>query len=128
MTFPVPSALNTAFFNTFDPHASSTASTPVASSTGSVCPGFNFAIGTPKASDFGPETWNVYNDGCTLVDGFAANLGPPNVPGMQCTPPTPRLVTVYNSTKSGLYQCRTDPRSGLCGKDVITVCCRDDGK
>ncbi|KAJ6536932.1 hypothetical protein B0H19DRAFT_962767 [Mycena capillaripes] len=98
----------------------------LASSVGAICPGFNFGIG--NAIPQGDVTrWKVYDDNCNVVDGTTTNQNPCTTGIFGCSGP-PVIFDEYTSTFSGLqYACRTDPNSGSCGSDTISVCCRNDG-
>ncbi|GJE91283.1 hypothetical protein PsYK624_074320 [Phanerochaete sordida] len=98
-----------------------------ASQVAAVCPGFNFAIGNAIPEGNGVNHWNVYDDSCNVVDGLTTNQNPCDVGIFGCSPP-PVLFNEYTNSFTGLrYACRTDPNSGVCGSDVISVCCRNDG-
>ncbi|KAI0786919.1 hypothetical protein C8Q75DRAFT_720300 [Abortiporus biennis] len=93
----------------------------------SICPGFNFGIGNVMSLGNGVNRWNVYDDSCNQVDGLTTNQNPCNEGIFGCSPP-PIIFNEYTNTFTGLrYACRTDPNSGVCGNDVISVCCRNDG-
>ncbi|KAJ7099832.1 hypothetical protein C8R44DRAFT_810371 [Mycena epipterygia] len=94
---------------------------------GAICPGFNFAIGNVIRQGNGINRWNVYDDGCHVVDGLTTNQNPCTEGIFGCSPP-PIIFNEYTNSFTGLrYACRTDPNSGVCGSDVISVCCRNDG-
>jgi hypothetical protein len=66
----------------------------------------------------------VYDDSCNAVDGLTTDENPCTQGIFSCSPP-PILFTGYKNTFTGLqYACRTDPNSGNCGSDVISVCVR----
>lgn len=87
---------------------------------------------------------NVYNDECAVVDGLTTNLNPCTVGTFGCSPP-PIIFNEYTNTFSGMrsvyhcqssvmvftghcstrYACRTDPNSGECNGDLISVCVRN---
>ncbi|PPR06950.1 hypothetical protein CVT24_011013 [Panaeolus cyanescens] len=96
-----------------------------------ICPGFNFGIGNviPQGqigSAF-VNRWNVYDDSCNIVDGLTTSGNPCTAGIFGCTG-SPITFNRYTSTFTGLtFACRTDPNSGRCGNDVISVCCRNDG-
>ncbi|KAJ7495418.1 hypothetical protein FB451DRAFT_1478184 [Mycena latifolia] len=98
-----------------------------------ICPGFNYGIGHQINEVEGFNVWKVYDAHCNKVDSL-------DTPGNPCTdqsgifgcspPPVIFNEFKYNrNTTSGLakYACRTDPKSGACGNDKISVCCRNDG-
>ncbi|KAJ6548833.1 hypothetical protein B0H19DRAFT_952868 [Mycena capillaripes] len=92
-----------------------------------ICPGFNFGIGNVIPEGNGVNRWNVYDDSCNVVDGLTTNQNPCTEGIFGCSPP-PIIFDRYTNSFSGLiYACRTDPNSGVCGNDVISVCCRNDG-
>ncbi|KAF8187546.1 hypothetical protein K438DRAFT_1595001 [Mycena galopus ATCC 62051] len=92
-----------------------------------ICPGFNYAIGNVIPEGNGINRWNVYDDSCNVVDGLTTNQNPCTEGIFGCSPP-PVIFDQYTSSFTGLiYACRTDPNSGVCGSDVISVCCRNDG-
>ncbi|KAJ3860188.1 hypothetical protein EV359DRAFT_75308 [Lentinula novae-zelandiae] len=94
---------------------------------GAICPGFNYAVGNVIPLEDGVNRWNVYDDSCNVVDGLTTNENPCTSGTFECTPP-PILFDEYTNSFTGLrYACRTDPNSGVCGSDVISVCCRNDG-
>ncbi|KAF8187898.1 hypothetical protein K438DRAFT_1594834 [Mycena galopus ATCC 62051] len=96
-------------------------------SVGAICPGFNYAIGNviPEGNDV--NRWNVYDDSCNVVDGLTTNQNPCTEGIFGCSPP-PVIFDQYTNSFTGLrYACRPDPNSGVCGSDVISVCCRNDG-
>ncbi|TFK60607.1 hypothetical protein BDN72DRAFT_507493 [Pluteus cervinus] len=96
----------------------------------SVCPGFNYAIGNVQDLGSGYSLWRVYDADCNAVDGLTTNLNPCTSRSgiFGCSPP-PILFNRYKNTYTGIvYTCRTDPNSGVCGNDVISVCCRNDGR
>ncbi|GJE91237.1 hypothetical protein PsYK624_073860 [Phanerochaete sordida] len=98
-----------------------------ASQVGAVCPGFNYAIGNEQQLGNGINRWLVYDDGCNQVDGLTTAGNPCTQGIFGCSPP-PVTFNSYTSTFTGLhYSCRPDPNSGVCGSDVISVCCRNDG-
>ncbi|KAJ7892902.1 hypothetical protein B0H14DRAFT_960933 [Mycena olivaceomarginata] len=99
----------------------------LSTTVGAICPGFNFAIGNVIPQGNGINRWNVYDDSCNVVDGLTTNQNPCTEGIFGCSPP-PVIFNRYTNTFSGLiYACRTDPNSGVCGNDVISVCCRNDG-
>lgn len=83
----------------------------------------------------------VYDDSCNQVDGLTTNQNPCTEGIFGCSPP-PIIFDQYTNTFTGLvyvhsysqsvlqfvhalvhrYACRTDPNSGVCGSDVISVC------
>ncbi|KAF5346062.1 hypothetical protein D9756_010804 [Leucocoprinus leucothites] len=96
----------------------------IASSTqvAAICPGFNFGIGNLQDLGNGIHRWNVYDDSCNQVDGLTTTNNPCTEGIFGCSPP-PIIFNHYRNTFSGLqYACRTDPNSGRCGNDVISVC------
>ncbi|KAJ6495198.1 hypothetical protein C8R45DRAFT_824181 [Mycena sanguinolenta] len=94
---------------------------------GAICPGFNFAIGNVIPEGGGINRWNVYDDSCNVVDGLTTNQNPCDEGIFGCSA-APVIFDRYTSTFTGLtYACRTDPNSGVCGSNVISVCCRNDG-
>ncbi|KIK64535.1 hypothetical protein GYMLUDRAFT_56939 [Collybiopsis luxurians FD-317 M1] len=98
-----------------------------ASSVLAICPGFNYGIGNVQSLGDGFNKWTVYDDSCNPVDGLITNENPCTEGIFACSPP-PILFDGYTNTFTGLkYACRTDPNSGTCGNDVISVCCRNDG-
>ncbi|KAH9889464.1 hypothetical protein C8Q73DRAFT_654260 [Cubamyces lactineus] len=98
-----------------------------ASQVSAICPGFNYAIGNQIVLGGGYSRWNVYDDSCNVADGLTTNGNPCDQGIFGCSPP-PILFDRYTSTVTGLiYACRPDPNSGVCGSDVISVCCRNDG-
>ncbi|KAJ7641985.1 hypothetical protein FB45DRAFT_988318 [Roridomyces roridus] len=97
--------------------------TLLASTVQAICPGFNYAVGQGN----GINRWDVYDDSCNIVDSLTTNLNPCDQSTFGCSPP-PIIFNRYTNTFTGLvYACRTDPQSGVCGNDVISVCCRNDG-
>ncbi|KAI0786925.1 hypothetical protein C8Q75DRAFT_720314 [Abortiporus biennis] len=93
----------------------------------SICPGFNYGIGNVMSLGDGINRWNVYDDSCNQVDGLVTNENPCTEGIFGCSPP-PIIFNRYTNSFTGLiYACRTDPNSGVCGNDVISVCCRNDG-
>ncbi|KAJ7636511.1 hypothetical protein FB45DRAFT_828757 [Roridomyces roridus] len=99
----------------------------LAASANAICPGFNFGIGNQMSLGSGINRWDVYDDSCNVVDGLTTNQNPCDEGIFGCSPP-PVIFNRYTSTFTGLvYACRTDPNSGTCGSDVISVCCRNDG-
>ncbi|KAJ3506078.1 hypothetical protein NLJ89_g7070 [Agrocybe chaxingu] len=97
----------------------------------SICPGFNYGIGNVirqgKIGDADVNRWNVYDANCNVVDGLTTT-GNPCTQGIFGCSPAPIIFNRYTNTFSGLiYACRRDGRSGNCGSDVISVCCRNDG-
>ncbi|TFK68310.1 hypothetical protein BDN72DRAFT_841998 [Pluteus cervinus] len=95
----------------------------------SVCPGFNYAIGNAQPLNTGYKRWLIYDDSCKEADNLVmttdGNLCTSGVFG--CSSP-PLAINTYRNTRTGLnYACRPDPNSGVCGNDVISVCCRNDG-
>ncbi|KAJ7817407.1 hypothetical protein B0H13DRAFT_1662722 [Mycena leptocephala] len=99
----------------------------LSTTVGAICPGFNFAIGNVIREGNGVNRWNVYDDSCNVVDGLNTNQNPCTEGIFGCSPP-PIIFDRYTNSFSGLiYACRTDPNSGVCGNDVISVCCRNDG-
>ncbi|KIM47336.1 hypothetical protein M413DRAFT_16615 [Hebeloma cylindrosporum] len=94
------------------------------SSTLAICPGFNYGIGNVQSLGGGGT---FYDDSCNVVDGLTTNNNPCNEGIFACSPP-PIIFDEYTNSFTGLrYACRTDPNSGTCGSDVISVCCRNDG-
>ncbi|KAF9541908.1 hypothetical protein CPC08DRAFT_824331 [Agrocybe pediades] len=96
-----------------------------------VCPGFNFAVGNQQklGGIDDASRWTIYDDSCNAVDSLTTFLGqnPCDTTTFGCSPP-PIIFNRYTNTFTGLvYACRTDPNSGKCGNDVISVCCRNDG-
>lgn len=92
-----------------------------------ICPGFNFGIGNQQNLGNGISRWTVYDDSCNAVDGLTTTGNPCTEGIFGCSPP-PIIFDEYTNTFTGLrYACRTDPNSGVCGSDVISVCCRNDG-
>ncbi|KAK7690585.1 hypothetical protein QCA50_005683 [Cerrena zonata] len=92
-----------------------------------ICPGFNFGIGNVVPLSQGFNRWNVFDDSCNAVDGLTTN-GNPCTQGIFACSPAPILFDGYTNSFTGLrYACRTDPRSGTCNGQVISVCCRNDG-
>ncbi|KAF9036753.1 hypothetical protein BJ165DRAFT_1532854 [Panaeolus papilionaceus] len=103
----------------------------VVNQVAAICPGFNFGIGNVidqgKLGDAEVSRWNVYNDNCDVVDGLTTTENPCFSGTFGCSPP-PIIFNRYTNSFTGLiYDCRTDPNSGKCGNDVISVCCRNDG-
>ncbi|KAH9889471.1 hypothetical protein C8Q73DRAFT_159755 [Cubamyces lactineus] len=93
-----------------------------ASQVSAVCPGFNYAIGNQQVIGDGISRWTVYDDSCNAVDGLLTNENPCDQGIFGCSPP-PIIFDRYTNTFTGLiYACRTDPNSGVCGSDVISVC------
>ncbi|KAI0653514.1 hypothetical protein C8Q70DRAFT_927606 [Cubamyces menziesii] len=92
-----------------------------------ICPGFNYAIGNQIVIGDGISRWNVYDHSCNAIDGLITEENPCDAGIFGCSPP-PIIFDRYTNSFSGLiYACRTDPNSGVCGSDVISVCCRNDG-
>ncbi|KIJ45781.1 hypothetical protein M422DRAFT_129282, partial [Sphaerobolus stellatus SS14] len=92
-----------------------------------ICPGFNFGIGNVIQGDDGINRWNVYDDGCNIVDGLTTNENPCTLGIFGCSP-APILFNQYTNTFTDtVYLCQTDPQSENCESDVISVCCRNDG-
>ncbi|KAF2674150.1 hypothetical protein BT63DRAFT_473925 [Microthyrium microscopicum] len=105
-----------------------------------ICPGFNYGIGVaigqlpigPPDNGYTQWIWNVYDDGCKVVDWFTQNFGEPhkgpcNSGRLHCSAP-PVTFTWYSDNRGQHYTCRPDPNSGRCGDNVISVCCRNDGR
>ncbi|TFK68304.1 hypothetical protein BDN72DRAFT_898253 [Pluteus cervinus] len=88
----------------------------------SICPGFNYGIGNVQALGGGVNRWTIYDDTCSPVDSLTTNENPCTAGIFGCSPP-PIIFNRYTNTFSGLI----DPNSGVCGNDVISVCCRNDG-
>ncbi|KAF1968340.1 hypothetical protein BU23DRAFT_541261 [Bimuria novae-zelandiae CBS 107.79] len=108
-------------------HFSTVTLISLAGSAAAICPGFNFGIGNQQDLGNGISRWNVYDDSCNAVDGLTTTKNPCTEGIFGCSP-EPILFNRYTNTFSGLvYACRTDPQSGSCGRDVISVCCRNDG-
>ncbi|KAF8187163.1 hypothetical protein BJ912DRAFT_1022684 [Pholiota molesta] len=96
-------------------------------SVAAICPGYNYGIGNVMSLGDGIDRWNVYDDSCNAVDGLVTNKNPCTQGIFGCSP-APIIFDQYTNTFTGLiYACRTDPASGNCGSDVISVCCRNDG-
>ncbi|KAF7796576.1 hypothetical protein EIP86_007757 [Pleurotus ostreatoroseus] len=92
-----------------------------------ICPGFNYGVGNQQNLGNGVSRWQVYDDGCNPVDSLTTTGNPCTSGTFSCSP-APIHFTGYTNTFTGLhYACRTDPNSGKCGNDVISVCCRNDG-
>ncbi|KAH6867445.1 hypothetical protein BKA70DRAFT_1494279 [Coprinopsis sp. MPI-PUGE-AT-0042] len=92
-----------------------------------ICPGFNYGIGNQQDLGNGVSRWTVYDTSCAAKDSLTTNLNPCTQGIFGCSPP-PIIFNRYTNTFTGLiYNCRTDPNSGSCGSDVISVCCRNDG-
>ncbi|VDB90159.1 unnamed protein product [Peniophora sp. CBMAI 1063] len=99
----------------------------VAGQVSAICPGFNYGIGNQQSLGGGVSRWTVYNDDCSAADSLTTNKNPCDQGIFGCSPP-PIIFNHYTNTFTGLkYVCRTDPNSGKCGSDVISVCCRNDG-
>ncbi|KAJ7153304.1 hypothetical protein C8R46DRAFT_912582 [Mycena filopes] len=99
----------------------------LATTVSAICPGFNYGIGNVIGEGNGINRWNVYDDSCNVVDGLTTNENPCTTHIFGCSPP-PIIFNRYTNSFNGLvYACRTDPNSGSCGNDVISVCCRNDG-
>ncbi|KAF7326980.1 hypothetical protein MSAN_00495400 [Mycena sanguinolenta] len=99
----------------------------LAVNVGAICPGFNYGIGNVISEGNGINRWNVYDDSCNVVDGLTTNQNPCDEGIFGCSGP-PVIFDQYTNSFNGLvYACRTDPNSGTCGSDVISVCCRNDG-
>ncbi|KZP28451.1 hypothetical protein FIBSPDRAFT_701035, partial [Athelia psychrophila] len=99
----------------------------LASQVVAICPGYNYGIGNVISEGNGVNRWNVYDDSCNVVDGLTTNQNPCNEGIFSCSPP-PIIFNGYKNSFTGLkYACRTDPNSGSCGGDTISVCCRNDG-
>ncbi|KIM47344.1 hypothetical protein M413DRAFT_64049 [Hebeloma cylindrosporum] len=97
------------------------------SSSLAICPGFNYGVGNVQSLGGGVNRWNVYDDSCNVVDGLTTTFNPCTVGTFGCSPP-PIIFNEYTNSFTGLrYACRTDPNSGTCGSDVVSVCCRNDG-
>ncbi|KAF8880227.1 hypothetical protein CPB84DRAFT_1687666, partial [Gymnopilus junonius] len=97
----------------------------------SICPGYNYGIGNViregTTGNAQLNRWNVYDDSCNIVDGLLTTENPCTEGIFGCSPP-PIIFNRYTNSFTGLiYSCRTDPASGTCGNDVISVCCRNDG-
>ncbi|KAL0958452.1 hypothetical protein HGRIS_000594 [Hohenbuehelia grisea] len=98
-----------------------------ATGVSAICPGFNYGIGNQQSLGGGVSRWTVYNSACGAVDSLTTNQNPCNQGIFGCSPP-PIIFNRYTNTFTGLiYNCRRDPNSGVCGGDVISVCCRNDG-
>ncbi|KDR70437.1 hypothetical protein GALMADRAFT_76112 [Galerina marginata CBS 339.88] len=92
-----------------------------------ICGGFNFGIGNVRSLGGGVNRWDVFDDGCNVVDGLTTNQNPCSEGIFGCSPP-PIIFNQYTNTFTHLrYACRTDPSSGRCGNTVVSVCCRNDG-
>ncbi|KAL4258206.1 hypothetical protein AB1N83_010423 [Pleurotus pulmonarius] len=93
-----------------------------------ICPGFDFGIGNSRAIGDGLSRWDVFDDGCNVVDGLTTNINPCNQVIFACSPP-PLIFNGYTNTFTGWkYACRPDPNSGTCGGIRVSVCCRNDGR
>ncbi|EAU89900.1 hypothetical protein CC1G_08382 [Coprinopsis cinerea okayama7 len=100
---------------------------PFVASAVAICPGFNFGIGNVQDLGSGWKRWSIYNTDCKAVDSLTTTGNPCTSGTFGCTPP-PILFNRYTNSFTGLiYDCRPDSRSGRCGNDVISVCCRNDG-
>lgn len=84
----------------------------------------------------------VYDDSCNAVDGLTTTENPCTQGIFSCSPPpiifdgytntfthlqsvvhrTSHSLHILNTTPSTRYACRTDPNSGTCGSDSISVC------
>ncbi|TFK64774.1 hypothetical protein BDN72DRAFT_801831 [Pluteus cervinus] len=97
----------------------------------SVCPGFNYAISNVESGSLQgryAHRWTVYDDSCNEIQTIELDqyANPCFDTPFGCSPP-PTLFNKY--TRDGLdYVCRQDPNSGVCRGDVISVCCRNDGR
>ncbi|TFK60606.1 hypothetical protein BDN72DRAFT_850388 [Pluteus cervinus] len=92
-----------------------------------ICPGFNYGIGNVQRGNVF-NRWTIYDDNCNAVDSLTTTGNPCTSGIFGCSPP-PIIFNRYTNSFTGLvYACRTDPRSGVCGNDVISVCCRNDGR
>jgi hypothetical protein len=66
----------------------------------------------------------VYDDSCNAVDSLTTTENS-CTEGMFTCSPAPIHFTGYRNSFTGLqYACRTDPNSGNCGNDMISVCVR----
>ncbi|KAF8187136.1 hypothetical protein BJ912DRAFT_1042889 [Pholiota molesta] len=96
-------------------------------SVAAICPGYNYGVGNVMNLGQGFQRWDVYDTNCNQVDSLTTTGNPCNQGTFGCSPP-PVIFNEYTNTFSKLqYYCRTDPNSGQCGSDVISVCCRNDG-
>ncbi|KAF9036750.1 hypothetical protein BJ165DRAFT_1505693 [Panaeolus papilionaceus] len=97
-----------------------------------ICAGFNFGIGNVirqgKIGDAQVSRWNVYDDSCNVVDGLTTTGNPCTSGIFGCTPAPVKFNRYTNSFTKLVYACRSDASSGKCGNDVISVCCRNDGR
>ncbi|TFK63632.1 hypothetical protein BDN72DRAFT_775687 [Pluteus cervinus] len=94
----------------------------------SLCPGFNYAIGNVQPIGNGINRWTIYDDSCNPVDSLTTDLNPCTTGGIFACSPPPITFVKYTNTFTGLmYACRKDANSGVCGSDIISVCCRNDG-
>ncbi|KAH6918092.1 hypothetical protein BKA70DRAFT_1088960 [Coprinopsis sp. MPI-PUGE-AT-0042] len=92
-----------------------------------ICPGFNYGIGSREDLGNGVSRWRVFTTDCAGVDGLTTNQNACHQGIFGCSPP-PIIFNEYTNTFTGLrYKCRTDPNSGSCGGNTISVCCRNDG-
>ncbi|EIM79478.1 uncharacterized protein STEHIDRAFT_135748 [Stereum hirsutum FP-91666 SS1] len=96
-----------------------------------ICPGFNYGVGNAqdqgKLGNSEVTRWNVYDDGCNVVDSLTTTTNPCESGTFSCTG-SPITFNGYTNTFNGQhYACRPDANSGSCGGDVISICCRNDG-
>ncbi|EIM79477.1 uncharacterized protein STEHIDRAFT_116522 [Stereum hirsutum FP-91666 SS1] len=96
-----------------------------------ICPGYNYGVGSAqdqgKLGDSKVTRWNIYDDGCKVVDGLTTTTNPCDSGTFSCTG-SPVTFNGYKSSFNGQqYACRPDANSGNCGGDSISVCCRNNG-
>ncbi|KIP06847.1 hypothetical protein PHLGIDRAFT_444461 [Phlebiopsis gigantea 11061_1 CR5-6] len=107
--------------------ASAIALSVVIGQVAAICPGFNYGVGHQQNLGNGVSRWTVYDDSCNAVDGLTTNGNPCTSGTFGCSAPPVIFNQYTNSHTHARYTCRTDPKSGSCGSDGISVCCRNDG-
>ncbi|THG95492.1 hypothetical protein EW026_g6167 [Hermanssonia centrifuga] len=86
-----------------------------------ICPGFNYGI-----ADLGNQNYRIFDDSCNVVEtDIYVGVNPCTNGKFSCSPPP---ITITGAEIQGnQYACRSDPNSGSCNGETITVCCRNDG-
>ncbi|KAF9257527.1 hypothetical protein L218DRAFT_1080873 [Marasmius fiardii PR-910] len=89
-----------------------------------VCDSFMLAVGSQqKLGGAGNSSrWTVYDTTCKTVDSLTTDKNPCSSEKFKCSPPPVHFTAYYNGHIT--YDCQLDPKPEVCGKDVISVCCR----
>jgi hypothetical protein len=95
--------------------------------TETICPGYNWGIGTTQIMDTGHGMALVYNTTDCVIDSLVYNITNPCTDSAEISCGNDGTISQYTDDSGDEYACYQSEFSGICNGDEVQVCCRNDG-